>query len=131
MARVTLLRDYRAAGSTLTAGTELDVALDVADTLVGDGNARWTASAVPLKVFGNRGREPIAPNGADTLADLAAYSYRDTPLGTMFDVAFVGSAIPRRYRVAAKAGAIPDGDAIIEPADFDAAANDKILLRIA
>jgi hypothetical protein len=44
MAKVTLLRDYNAGGgSILEGGTELDVDLAQARTLVGDGNARWTA----------------------------------------------------------------------------------------
>lgn len=131
MARVTLTRDYYAGGPVLTAGTELDVTLGEATLLVGDGNARWTASDGPLKVFRNRGSESLFPADVESLADLRAYSFRDTPFRTMIDVLLAGEMTPRRYMVIPKDGAVPDGDSIIEPADYDADANDKILLRFA
>lgn len=37
---------------------------------------------------------------------------------------------PRRYRVITKNGETPDADSIIEPPDFDAADNNKLLLRV-
>jgi hypothetical protein len=62
---------------------------------------------------------------------LRALSFADTPVGTLVDVVLAGQTIPRRYRVSRKNGAIMDGDALIEPADYDAAENDKVFLRIA
>lgn len=135
MSSITFLRGASIAGTSYATGDTATPSLAIAAKLIGDGAARWTAAAtvralpdVPDRVVALT--EVTALTG-DAPAGLNGYLIRGLPVGRMFDVKLSAETGSRRYAVITKDGETPDADSIIEPPDFDADDNNKLLLRIA
>jgi hypothetical protein len=134
MAGITFLRGVSIASVSYAVGSTATPSFAIASQLVGEGAARWTNAACtrPLpnvcdrvSVLGDvtalTGDAPIGLNG---------YLVAGIPAGRMFEVKLAAENAPRRYMVITKSGETPDADGIIEPPDFDATGNNKLLLQI-
>jgi hypothetical protein len=135
MASITFLRGASIDGTSYATADTASTTLAIAARLIGDGAARWTNAATVRAL-------PDAPDRVVCLGDVTAltgdapaglngYLVRGIPAGRMFDVKLSAETGARRYAVIAKNGETPDADSIIEPPDFDADDNNKLLLRIA
>jgi hypothetical protein len=134
MASITFLRGASIAGTSYATGDTAAPSLGLALKLLGDGVARWSAAATvrPLPDLPDR----VAVLGdvtaltGDAPAGLNGYLVAGIPAGRMFEVKLTAENRQRRYLVIPKDGETADGDAIIEPPDFDATDNNKYLLLI-
>ncbi len=137
MAAITLTRDIGIAGAPHVIGEALTVSFSLARQLVGDGCARWTNGGVtrslPLNVNGTDFIPLLSDVTAltgDAPAGLGGYLLAGIPAGLMFEVKLATENIARRYLVITKSGETADADSTIEPPDFDATGNNKLLLRV-
>lgn len=134
MASVTFKRGTSVAGTNYSVGDVATLSLAVSKTLIGEGAAKFTNAAVtrmlPDKSEGVAYIESVTSLTGDAPTGLNGYLVEGIPARRMFECVITGEARPRRYMVITKDGETPDADSIIEPPDFDATANNKLLLRI-
>lgn len=134
MASVTFKRGTSVAGTNYSVGDVASVSLPVAKQLIGEQAATFTNAAVarplPDKSEGVAYIESVTSLTGDAPTGLNGYLVEGIPARRMFECVITGESRPRRYMVITKDGETPDADSIIEPPDFDATANNKLLLRI-
>lgn len=134
MASVTFKRGTSVAGTNYAPGDAATVSLSVAKQLIGEQAAVFTNAAVarplPDRPEGVAFIESVTSLTGDAPTGLNGYLVEGIPARRMFECVLTGETRPRRYMVITKDGETPDADAIIEPPDFDATANNKLLLRV-
>jgi hypothetical protein len=134
MASVTFKRGTSVAGTTYSPAEVASFSLAVAKTLIGEGAAKFTNAAVTKPLPNNREGvtyiEDVTALTGDAPVGLNGYLVEGIPARRMFECVITGETRPRRYMVITKDGETADADSVIEPPDFDADANNKLLLRV-
>lgn len=134
MAGITFLRGGNIAGTSYAKDDTATPSFAVASQLVAAGAAKWTNAAITRAL-------PDVPDRTVVIGDVTAltgdapsglngYLVAGIPAGRMFEIVLSGETRPRRYIVITKNGETPDADSIIEPPDFDATGNNKLLLLV-
>jgi hypothetical protein len=135
MASITFIRATNVAGTSYSVADVLSATLAIAGQLVAEGMAKWTNAATvrPLPNVPERVvfLSDVTALTGDAPTGLNGYLVANIPVGRIFDVKLTAETGSRRYAVITKDGEVPDADSIIEPPDFDATGNNKLLLRIA
>lgn len=130
MAGITLTRGVRIAGTSYSPGDTATVSLVVAHQLIGEGSAKFSNAAVTRMLPKQSGfLEAVSALTGDAPTGLNGYLVEGVDTGRSFQVKLSTETAPRTYVVIAKNGESPDADSIIEPPDFDADTNNKLLLR--
>lgn len=132
MSSITIIRPLNSGGISYDKDdvvTDLDFA--IAGLLVRSGEAFWTGSpnAQPLPDTKNEaflGDVTEATGG--TAAALDGYTTSHLPTGRVFAVVIDGKRCV--YQLQAAGVLVADGDGIVQPPDFDATSNNRLLVQI-
>lgn len=130
MAGITFTRGAFVAGTKYSPGDTATVALSLAKQLIGENTAKFTnaAATAPLPKQ-SQFLEAVTALTGDAPTGLNGYLVEGVDAGRSFQVKLATETAPRTYVVIAKNGETPDADSIIEPPDFHASSNNKLLLR--